>query len=407
MTSKTPLSHVQEGQGFHPWRKTRKGEEVRHPQRGKTAPTGVSVVKAFAQRYPLRTKHQASMILLPATTIVENASPHDHASRGATTRQLHMAAAQLCRQPPPPNEQPVAPLTQSHRKHPPPEHCPGHAARRRQSRCCEQARGLPTRGLVKPAAPPRRCRLPVPSRRHHGAADHTRLAAAGTPAAPSPTLLHRSRGRSQAAPPHKEPTGGDSVAGQNLLDGSPPRTPEPPAPPTPAPHGRARQQRGGEGPRGRRGRATPPRPPPAAKAGTGGSPARASRSGGARAGSTRSQAGSALMRLRRIGAPPCRGPQMPSRPSTRVPHRPNRPAVAFLAGRRASGGLLGRPRGSEGGDGGYEQRREAAPRSPCGSDAGGRGLFFGNLRPFLVLKIFPTIPVTSNLRTHTLSIKCS
>jgi hypothetical protein len=120
MTSKTPSSHVQEGQGFHPLRKTREGEEARRPQLGKMAPTGVAVVKAFVQRYPLQTKHQASMILLPATTIVENASPHDHASRGATTRQLHMAAAQLRQQAPPLNEQRTAPLTQSHRRHPPP-----------------------------------------------------------------------------------------------------------------------------------------------------------------------------------------------------------------------------------------------------------------------------------------------
>lgn len=38
-------------------------------------------------------------------------------------------------------------------------------------------------------------------------------------------------------------------------------------------------------------------------------------------------------------------PQTPSRPGAGGPHRPIRPAVAFLAGRRASGGPLGRRRG--------------------------------------------------------------
>ena len=85
----------------------REGEEARCPQRGKTAPTGIAVVKAFAQRYlplPFRMKRRALITQLPATTVVEVASPHDYTSRGAMTRQLRMATAPLRRQPPPPDE---------------------------------------------------------------------------------------------------------------------------------------------------------------------------------------------------------------------------------------------------------------------------------------------------------------
>ena len=53
MTQKASPSHVQEDldRVFTPGGKVLEGEEARRPQQGKTASTGVAVVKAFAQRY--------------------------------------------------------------------------------------------------------------------------------------------------------------------------------------------------------------------------------------------------------------------------------------------------------------------------------------------------------------------
>ncbi|KAG2633066.1 hypothetical protein PVAP13_2NG288609 [Panicum virgatum] len=81
-----------------------------------------------------------------------------------------------------------------------------------------------------------------------------------------------------------------------------------------------------------------------------------SKSGGARAGSARRQAGSALTMLLRAAMPRSLAP---SRPGVRALHGTNHPAVAFLAGRRASGDLLERRRGGR--RRGLEQRREGAP----------------------------------------------
>jgi len=81
--------------GFSPLEEDARGGGSTTPPTGKTAPTGVAVVKAFAQMYLslFQMKRQALMIQLPATTVVEVASLHDYASRGVTMRQLHMAAA--------------------------------------------------------------------------------------------------------------------------------------------------------------------------------------------------------------------------------------------------------------------------------------------------------------------------
>ncbi|RLM54686.1 hypothetical protein C2845_PM10G15370 [Panicum miliaceum] len=69
--------------------------------------------------------------------------------------------------------------------------------------------------------------------------------------------------------------------------------------------------------------------------------------------------------------PPGHGHLAPSRPSARGPHWPSCPVVTFLAGRRASGGPLGRRRGREGRRRGLEAVARESPRSLCGSDTGG------------------------------------
>jgi len=65
--------------GFSPLEEDARGGGSTTPPTGKTAPTGVAVVKAFAQMYLslFQMKRQALMIQLPATTVVEVASPHN------------------------------------------------------------------------------------------------------------------------------------------------------------------------------------------------------------------------------------------------------------------------------------------------------------------------------------------
>ncbi|KAG2550780.1 hypothetical protein PVAP13_9KG319357 [Panicum virgatum] len=88
----------------------------------------------------------------PVTSVVEVAPLHDRASRGVSMCQLHMAVAQLRRQPPPLNQQHVAPKTPLHHSQPLPRLHPGHAAHRRQPQAGQTRLATASRVVMAPPA---------------------------------------------------------------------------------------------------------------------------------------------------------------------------------------------------------------------------------------------------------------